>query len=295
MTRSRAIGIAVAALALFFIVVTVSRLSRNGDPEPVTLPPVTITETVAETETVTESAEVTDTLSDTETETTTTFEEASEESVSLHILNAEAERDPVEDVGRVFEFTVQSTSDKYLWVTYRGTGGASCAPTYSGDSGDELISTEIPSGLQTVREPITWQNPGRYLFCMWLGSSSDDPDSRVFSMVVSFRQPRGSVSFSARPPRPQVNGATVLRFHGSSEAPRYVFVTERSAGGAPCAPTYSSDSGSHIIGENVDGGFAVRYVRTFDSPGTYMYCVWLAEDSDDTAPIVIKRFTLRVG
>jgi hypothetical protein len=73
---------------------------------------------------------------------------------------------------------------------------------------------------------------------------------------------------------------------GTSEAPRTLYVKYRSTGGAPCAPSPSSDSGEYFgsLGGSVDGSFYEREAATFDRAGSYLFCLWLREHSDDVEP-----------
>jgi hypothetical protein len=259
-----------------------------------------VTETIVETTTVTETTTATDSSTDTTpTETSSTDSGAvdtSQDSVTLAVLDSNGKNDAVEDVGRVLDFTVQSAADAYLYVKDRPAGGSTCAPTYGADSGNEIVSAEtVAAGSNDIRQTVNWSNAGRYLFCMWIATSSDDPNSQVFSQAVKFRPPRASIAFG-HPSRVAVNQAATLRFYGSSEAPRALFVKERAAGGAGCAPTYDSDSGNELIrAKSVNGGYNETYVRTFDKAGTYLYCVWLADSSADTRSVARASYVLRVS
>jgi hypothetical protein len=84
-------------------------------------------------------------------------------------------------------------------------------------------------------------------------------------------------------------------FRGESEAPRSLYVMERPAGGAGCAPTPSTDSGSELINVRVNGGFRTEYLRRYETGGSYSYCTWLVEDSNDTQSVGgVRRFVVRV-
>jgi hypothetical protein len=252
----------------------------------------TLVETVVETETL-----ATDTTTESGAfDTTEDSVDTTGDSVSLAVLDSRGRNDPVEDVGRVLDFTTESAADAYLYVTHRPAGGAQCAPTYDADSGTGLIDGEsITAGSSEVRQTTTWEESGRYLFCMWIANSSDDPNGGSFSQIVKFRQPHGRIRFLG-PSSVSVNRAAALRFRGISEAPKYLFVSYRNAGGSGCAPTYYSDSGNTIIeGANANGGFNETDVYTFESRGTYLICAWLADSGDDTQPVAIRSFGLRVG
>jgi hypothetical protein len=73
---------------------------------------------------------------------------------------------------------------------------------------------------------------------------------------------------------------------GVSEAPENVYATVRPAGGAPCGPSYSADTGSSVVdGYNVNGAFTTTATVTEASAGNYMLCLWLAASESDSAPI----------
>ncbi len=93
----------------------------------------------------------------------------------------------------------------------------------------------------------------------------------------------------------------VFTVSGDASLPEQVFVKFRPIGGAPCAPDAESDSGSTSVepfgqtiayGSYVNGLFSLQEVDTWQSPGTYMFCIWLPrsepyEDADKeiTTPI----------
>jgi hypothetical protein len=217
------------------------------------------------------------------------------ETASLKVLTAHGKVDPVADVGRVFQFKLYSPAETYLYVKYRSAGGAPCAATDDSDSGESLVSDQtVAVGASHYRDAQTWSGTGRVLFCMWLGSSGDDPSSKVFSQTIKFRPPRGTIAFRATPAYGRVEHPTTLHFTGATEAPRELLVKYRSAGGAGCAPTAGSDSGSEIIYTDENGGFNETYVWTPSSPGAYLFCAWLATDSGDVTPVAARAFRLTV-
>lgn len=223
--------------------------------------------------------------------------EASADSATLSVVDASGKADPAQDVGRTFKFTVTASSATQFFVKYRPNGGAACAPAYSTDSGNGLIGYQgVPAGTQTVSLAETWSNNGPFLFCMWLGETGST-STLVGQQVVTFRAPRGSISFAATPQPGPVNGPIRITVSGTSEAPRELFVTWRNAGGSGCAPTRGSDSGNSFISyQSVNGGFRFSQVQTFQSRGRYLFCVWLANSSDDTQPVAgPKGFVVTIG
>lgn len=80
----------------------------------------------------------------------------------------------------------------------------------------------------------------------------------------------------------------VFTVSGTAAVSEYLFVRYRAPGGAACAPTADSDSGSELYefyGNEVNGSFSFQNAKTFSS-GTYMFCIWLADsDTTVTSPI----------
>jgi hypothetical protein len=88
------------------------------------------------------------------------------------------------------------------------------------------------------------------------------------------------------PITPRINEAATITVSGASEAPANVYATIRPGGGAPCAPTYSADTGKTLLsGESVDGAFSLPVTTTQSTAGSYVLCLWLAASSTDPAPI----------
>ena len=221
---------------------------------------------------------------------------AAAESASLAVLDASGKVDPVQDIGRAFDFTVVSSSDTYFYATYRPSGGPACAPTAYSDSGDSIAWDEsVESGSQHLSQTHIFGSYGSFLFCMWLGDWSSE-SHLVGSQTVTFRQPTGSVSFSSSPSTALIQKPVTLTFSGASEAPRNLYVTIRNSGGASCAPTASSDSGDSLIWDDeVNGSFSIPIVKAFTSPGNYYLCAWLADSSSDTQIIGgVKSFSFTV-
>src|SRR5438874_9047294 len=196
--------------------------------------------------------------------------------VAMQVLNAAGVEDPVEDVGRTFVFQGHTDTNLTLYVAYRPSGGAPCAPSYYSDSGTGFDEWSDLNGDFRVETARVWPSSGSFLFCMWLAHYSSEVVT-PYSRVLSFRLPTGSVSLSTNPAvlRPGVAGTISLT--GTSEAPRSVYVKDRPAGGAACAPSPSSDSGEAPFwyGTEVNGAFSLAQTATFDHPGTYMFCVWI--------------------
>lgn len=81
---------------------------------------------------------------------------------------------------------------------------------------------------------------------------------------------------------------------GNTGSPKRYYVKYRATGGAPCAPSAYSDSGRSTgadyptdwYGTPVNGDFSSSYAFTWRTPGTYLFCIWLAtSDSQVVTPI----------
>ena len=206
------------------------------------------------------------------------------DSASLVVLDAAGKNDPVQDVGRVFVFRGQATGRLNLYVKYRPSGGAPCAPSPSTDSGTTYGSSFglTVNGAFEIKSADTWRSTGDVQFCMWLSNSNSTP-SQPYPQVVRFREPRGTVRLVAIG-TPRANRPGAVRVFGTSEAPRTVYVKARNAGGAGCAPTASEDSGNTIgssYGESVNGAFNTRHTITWGPASAAQFCLYLAKSSSE--------------
>lgn len=100
---------------------------------------------------------------------------------------------------------------------------------------------------------------------------------------------------AAGKPDPVAGVGRTFRLSGSSEVKTYVWVKQRPAGGAPCAPSYSTDSGDTFewSGEAVNGSFEFNRARTWRTPGTYLFCVWFANSYDTSTTPISQQVTFR--
>lgn len=89
---------------------------------------------------------------------------------------------------------------------------------------------------------------------------------------------------------------------GNSAAPEDAFVKYRAPGGAPCAPSAASDTGRTLEAESfgyvwwvssVNGDFSFPTVLTWPSPGTTMFCIWIAEEAETIATPITQMVTFR--
>jgi hypothetical protein len=217
------------------------------------------------------------------------------DTASIAFLDAAGRDDPVAGIGRALTLSGNTSAPKRVYIRYRPTGGAPCAPSASSDSGSDYGQFSYFSGDQfngssvngnfTFRKTGTWNESGTVTFCIWLA----DSESAVATPIrqdVTFRVPTGTVSGSISPASPQVSEAATVTITGSSEAPKRVYATYRLTGGAPCAISYDADSGRGVVnGTNVNGAFSFTQSLTISTPGTYMLCMWLADASNDSAPV----------
>jgi hypothetical protein len=214
------------------------------------------------------------------------------DTASLSVTTSSGQSDPAAGVPRVFTLSGNASVSEEVFVKYRATGGAACAPTAYSDSGTILDEHSAnPSyygttvnGNFSIRNAFTWGSPGAVMFCIWLAKDDQTVTSPI-TQVITFRSPTGSISATLNPASPQVGQTTTVNVTGSSEAPASVFATVRSAG-TPCGPTYDSDSGHGLInGTNVNGSFSTQASLSESTPGAYVICLWLAQSSSDTSPI----------
>lgn len=206
----------------------------------------------------------------------------------IEVLDAAGKADPVIDVGRTFRTSGNVTTPKRVYVKFRPAGGAACAPSFSSDSGDDSVL--FPSGLSvngdfSESRTGTWRTAGAFQFCIWLADSSSQAVTPI-SQVITFRAPAATVSATVTPidaPPDTVLTATVT---GTTEAPRRLYAKIRPAGGAPCAGSFSTDTGDELIGfRNVDGAFTETTTFSRSTAGDYLMCLWVAQSSDDAKPV----------
>lgn len=115
------------------------------------------------------------------------------------------------------------------------------------------------------------------------------------SASITFTDATGAVD-------PVVGVGRTVTLSGTSTVSQRVYVRFRPAGGAPCAPSASSDSGGAsfngfsgdtFYGTNVNGNFTLQKTGTWSEPGTFMFCIYLAAtESTPTVPFV-QHITFR--
>lgn len=109
-----------------------------------------------------------------------------------------------------------------------------------------------------------------------------------------------SVTTTAGQSDPAAGVPRIFTLSGVASVPEHVYVKARAPGGAPCAPTADSDTGSTIeqygdwgYGEEVNGDFSFQKVFTWESPGTEVFCIWLASSGSTITTPITQTITFR--
>lgn len=111
--------------------------------------------------------------------------------------------------------TGASEAPAKVFAKLRPAGGAACAPTFSADSGDSLITGESVNGAFSLPVTTTPSAAGSYLLCLWLAASSTDP------APIAGPQPQPFTVVGPPPPPPvaaastRVAASSSLRRRGS--------------------------------------------------------------------------------
>lgn len=198
---------------------------------------------------------------------------------------------PVAEIPTTFAADVQSDVTSWLHVKYRPAGGAACAPSPESDPGTYLIYNVRGSGARRESVVKSFATPGAYLLCAWLRDTN-------FNVLVTqaatlgVRAPAGSLAVVAPPVAP-LGRAFLITFSGQTEVRRELYVKRRPAGGAPCAPSASSDPGDWIVyGDGVEGVYSLSKEVTLDRHGRFLLCGWLAAWDGDLAPLARLQTTI---
>lgn len=207
---------------------------------------------------------------------------------SISVTTSAGLSDPASGVPRVF--TLRGTTDRpgRIYVSYRGTGGAGCAPTASSDSGRSVGSFYGASvdGAFSFSETRTWSPPGAFVFCIWL-ARSESAISVPIAQTMVFRPPVGTISAIVSPLTPAVNESFGILVGGQSEAPARAYARIRQGGG--CASSFDADTGKIVLaGDPVNGSFGLQATTKQSSAGAYALCLWLALSGADASPIAAQ-------
>jgi hypothetical protein len=113
-----------------------------------------------------------------------------------------------------------------------------------------------------------------------------------------------SVSFTDAAGRsdPAAHVGRTFTVAGNTTVSKHLWIRFRAAGGAPCAPSSSSDSGSNYFdgfsgdsfnGATVNGDFTLKKTGVWSTPGTYMFCIWLADSETTSTTPITQNVTFR--
>ncbi len=214
------------------------------------------------------------------------------DTATISVTNTAGQSDPAAGLARVFTVSGQTAKPENVYVAYRATGGAPCAPSYDGDSGRQFenyngdqFGGNSANGNFTHSQVDTWQTPGTYVFCIWITDKGSNGITTPITQTITFRSPSGTITATVNPVTPMAGQQATVTVTGSSEAPARVFASIRGAGGAPCAPTFDAETGSSLIdGQNVNGSFSQQATTQPLTAGNYLICLWLASSSTDPSP-----------
>lgn len=100
---------------------------------------------------------------------------------------------------------------------------------------------------------------------------------------------------------PAASVARVFTLSGTSAVETYVWVKYRPPGGAPCAPSPSTDTGDSLFGNSspyfngtqVNGAFNLTRAHTWSTPGTVVFCFWLSAQSNTVSTPFTQAITFR--
>jgi hypothetical protein len=114
-----------------------------------------------------------------------------------------------------------------------------------------------------------------------------------------------SVTNTAGQSDPAAGVPRVFTISGVASVPEKLFLKYRSPGGAPCAPSAESDSGSTLsqgqqegafdfaYDSPVNGAFNLQQVYNWGPPGTFVFCAWLASSENAITTPVTQTITFR--
>jgi hypothetical protein len=84
---------------------------------------------------------------------------------------------------------------------------------------------------------------------------------------------------------------------GTAGATERLYIKHRAAGGAPCAASAYTDSGTFLdaafYGVTVSGSFSMQKTLSWRTPGTWMLCFWLAGDETSLTTPITEVMTVR--
>ena len=213
---------------------------------------------------------------------------------TVTITDSAGQADPAAGIPRVVKVTGNADTNERVYVRYRATGGAPCAPSYDADSGTHVFSNEDVSGTFELRSTETFSAAGTYRFCIWIAEGPWVITSPI-AQEVKLRAPTGSIGATIDPAAPRPRQSFTVTIAGASEVPLNAYASIHPAG-TQCAPTFGSDNGEGLLsGDGVNGAFSTLKIASRPTAGAYVVCLWLATSPWDTAPIATTMLPLSIA
>jgi hypothetical protein len=130
---------------------------------------------------------------------------------------------------------------------------------------------------------------GRVLLVLLLATLACAATARADTATLSFTDAAGQSD-------PVAHVGRTMTLTGNTAVGKRVYLRWRAPGGAPCAPSASSDSGTAspngywdgptINDASVNGNFEFKKTGQWGTAGTFQFCIWLADgESTSTTPI----------
>lgn len=88
----------------------------------------------------------------------------------------------------------------------------------------------------------------------------------------------------------------VFTVAGSGPAGTYLYMKQRPAGGAGCAPTAFADPGrlsTGFYGLPINGSYSFQRVATWDAPGDWTFCIWVVPSETTIASAIAQTVSFR--
>ena len=105
-----------------------------------------------------------------------------------------------------------------------------------------------------------------------------------------------SVTTTAGQSDPAAQVPRTFTLKGNVAAPKNYYVRYRATGGAPCAGSADADTGDAFggwYGGSANGNFEDTQALTWDRPGSYQFCIWLADDRYEVVTPISQVITFR--
>jgi len=105
-----------------------------------------------------------------------------------------------------------------------------------------------------------------------------------------------SVTDTAGASDPAAEVPRTFTISGNVTAPKRYFVKYRPTGGTPCATSADADSGKSFpgwYGPSANGNFSNAQATTWDVPGSYLFCIWLATSSTQVVTPISQEIAFR--